>query len=198
MRKVTFGVANSLDNFIARQDHAVDWLLWSNDVTAIMKEFWKTIDTVLMGRKTYEVALKSSTGANPYPGVKSYVFSRTIRESPDQSVEIISEDAAGFVRELKNQDGKGICVMGGGELAKSLFEADVIDEVALNIHPVLLGSGIPLFLPMQRQVDLELAESRTLQKGCVLVLYRVKHRGGGGRRPGRLAPGRRRPRSRQA
>jgi dihydrofolate reductase len=65
--------------------------------------------------------------------------------------------------------------MGGGELAQSLFEADLIDEIGLNIHPVLLGSGIPLFLPMQRQVDLELAECKVFKTGCLFVRYQVKH-----------------------
>jgi dihydrofolate reductase len=162
VRKVTFGVANSLDNFIARQDHGVDWLLWTKEVAAVTTKFWKTIDTVVMGRKTYEVALKSGTSS--YPGVKNLVFSRTLKKSPDKSVEIISEDAARFIRSLKKQKGKGICVMGGGELAQSLFEANLIDEVGLNIHPVLLGSGIPLFLSMKRQLDLELLECRTLEK----------------------------------
>jgi dihydrofolate reductase len=173
MRHVTFGVANSLDNFIARKGHEVDWLLWGEEVAAVTAEFWKTIDTVVMGRKTYEVARKS--GTTSYPGVKNYVFSRTMRESPDEKVEIVSEDAAAFVRKLKKRKGKGICVMGGGELAQSLFEADLIDEVGLNIHPVLLGSGIPLFLPMQRQVDLELVECKPFKNGCVFVRYRVKH-----------------------
>ena len=68
MRKVTFGVANSLDNYIARKDHAVDWLSWGEEVASITAEFWKTIDTVLVGRKTYQVALSSGTTA--YPGVK--------------------------------------------------------------------------------------------------------------------------------
>ncbi|MGH9312984.1 MAG: dihydrofolate reductase family protein [Vicinamibacterales bacterium] len=170
---MTFGVANSLDNFIARRDHAVDWLLWGKEVASITAAYWKTIDTVVMGRKTFEVAVKMGTSA--YPGVKNYVFSRTIRESPDERVEIVSEDAAGFVRKLKRQKGKGICVMGGGELANSLFEAGVIDEIGFNVHPVLLGSGIPLFLPMTRQVNLELLECTPFKNGCVFVRYRVKH-----------------------
>jgi dihydrofolate reductase len=175
MRTVTFGVANSLDNFIARQDHAVDWLHWSDDVNAIMKAFWKTIDTVLMGRKTYEVALRSGSGsASPFGGVKTYVFSRTLKKSRSKGVVIVSQDAVKFVRALKGRRGKGICLMGGGELAKSLFEADQIDEIGLNIHPVLLGSGIPLFLEMKRQVNLDLQECRTLAGGCVFVRYRVK------------------------
>jgi dihydrofolate reductase len=173
MRKVTFGGANSLDNFIARKDDAVDWLLWSKEVNEVMESFWKTIDTVVMGRRTYEVAARMGTGA--YPGVKNYVFSRTIKESPDSAITFVSEDAATFVRRLKNEEGKDICVMGGGVLAKSLFEADLIDEVGVNIHPVLLGSGIPLFYEMSRQIDLELIKNQQLSNGCVVLTYRVKH-----------------------
>lgn len=172
MRKVTFGGANSLDNFIARKDDAVDWLLWTKEVAEIMESFWKTIDTVVMGRRTWEVAARSGTGA--YPGVKNYVFSRTIKKPSSESLTFVSQDAAEFVRRLKNEEGKGICVMGGGILAKSLFEADLIDEVGINIHPVLLGSGIPLFYEMPRQIDLELTECRRLSTGCVALTYQVK------------------------
>ncbi len=180
MRKVTFGGANSLDNYIARADDAVDWLMWSKEAGEVMRDYWKTIDTVLMGRKTYEVALKQSKGrSNPYPGVKSYVFSQTLKKkAPDGAVEIISTDAAEFVRDLKRREGKDICLMGGGLLAKSLFEADLIDEIGFNIHPVLLARGIPLFHEMNHQIELELLECKPFKNGCVLVTYRVKNRGG--------------------
>lgn len=171
MRTVTLGLASSLDNFIARPDHAVDWLVWSDEVSDLTAAFWKGIDTVVMGRKTYEAALRN--GITAYPGVKNYVCSSTIT-APGPEVEIVSEDAAVFLRALKNRPGKGICILGGGELARSLFEADLIDEIGLNIHPVLLGTGIPLFYAMSRQIDLELLESRVLKTGCVYVLYRVK------------------------
>src|SRR5687768_6743977 len=143
MRKVTFGAACSLDLFIARPDHAVDWLQWSDDVADIMQEYWKTIDTIIMGRKTYEAAV--AEGQASYPGVKNYVFSRTLKKPANSEVEIVSEDVVKFVRQLKKRKGKGICCMGGGELARPLLEAGLIDEVGANIHPVLLGSGIPLF-----------------------------------------------------
>ncbi|HEX8267611.1 MAG TPA: dihydrofolate reductase family protein [Pyrinomonadaceae bacterium] len=176
MRKITFGVANSLDNFIARENGAIDWLMWSDEVMEIMSDFWKKIDTILMGRKTYTVGLELGKGKkNPYPNIKTYVFSRTLKADENADVEIVSENAVEFVRKLKSEDGKEICVMGGGEFAKSLFEAELIDEIGFNIHPVLLGSGIPLFLEMKRQIDLELIESRQLKNGCVYVLYRVRH-----------------------
>jgi dihydrofolate reductase len=175
MRTVTFGVANSLDNFIARPDGGVDWLRWSKDAGAIMTDYWKGIDTILMGRKTYEVAkAKYKGGRGGYPDIKTYIFSRTLKGDPGAGAEIIASDAAAFVRKLKRKKGKDICVMGGGELARSLFEAGVIDEIGFNIHPVLLGSGVPLFLPMRRQVNLELLECRPIDGGCVFVRYRVK------------------------
>jgi dihydrofolate reductase len=173
VRKVTFGGANSLDNYLARPDHAVDWLRWGDEAAAVMADFWKTIDTVLMGRKTYEVAAQSGQGGG-YSGMKNYVFSRTLTEVPE-SVTLIGGDVVEFVRGLKQQEGKDICLMGGGELARPLFEAGLIDEIGFNIHPVLLGSGIPLFHPMPRQTNLELLECRPFKNGCVYVLYRVKH-----------------------
>lgn len=175
MRKVIFGGANSLDNFIARKDDAVDWLLWSKEVNQIMKEMWKTIDTVLMGRKTYEFAVRMGSSGG-YSGVKTYVFSRTIKKRSSKKLAFVADDAAAFVRRLKEEEeGKDICVLGGGVLAKSLFEADLIDEIGFNIHPVLLGSGVPLFHEMSRQIDLELKECRQLSQGCVLLTYKVKH-----------------------
>jgi dihydrofolate reductase len=174
MRKVTFGGANSLDNFIARPDHSFDWILFGEEAAALMKDYWKNIDTVLMGRKTYEVAARSGQGGGGYPGVKNYVFSRTLKEVPAGAT-LVREDAAEFVRGLKKKRGKEICLMGGGELARSLFEAGLIDEIGFCVHPLLLGAGVPLFLPMSRQIDLELLECRPFKNGCVSVRYRVKH-----------------------
>ena len=176
MRKVTFGGANSLDNYIARPDHAVDWLLWGKEAAAVMADYWKTIDTILMGRKTYEVAVRSGHWEQrPNPEMETYVFSRTLPEGAGGGAVVVRDDAVEFVRALKERDGKDICLMGGGELARPLFEAGLIDEIGFNIHPVLLGAGVPLFHPMNRQIDLELKECRPFQNGCVYVLYRVKH-----------------------
>lgn len=174
MRKVKFGVANSLDNYIARKDGAVDWILGGDEAVSAMTEFWKNIDAVVIGRKTYEPVLKSGKPFPTYPGVKNYVLSRTLKESFDKNVEIVGEDAAEFVCKLKMEEGKDIFIMGGGLLAKPLFEANLIDEIIVNIHPVLLGSGIPLFHEMKRQIDLELIECKTFTNGCVSVTYRVK------------------------
>src|SRR5207247_9265243 len=75
MRKVTLGLASSLDNYIARKDGGVDWLHWSKEVAEISARFMKTVDTLLIGRKTYEVML--ANGQTSYPGANNYVFPRT-------------------------------------------------------------------------------------------------------------------------
>ena len=174
MRKVTFSIANSLDNYIARKDGATDWILGGKEAASAMTEFWKNIDAVVIGRKTYEPVLKSGTPFPTFPGVKNYVLSHTLKESPDKNVEIIREDAAEFIRRLKTEEGKDIFVMGGGLLAKPLFEANLIDEVGVTIHPVLLGSGIALFHEISHQVDLEVIKSQVFKNGCVSISYRVK------------------------
>lgn len=173
MRQVIFGGANSLDNYLARPDHAVDWLLWSDEVAEVTAEVWSRVDTVLMGRKTWEVAVKMGQSAG-YSRVANYVFSRTLTEDPAPGVTLVREDAVAFVRRLKSQEGKDICLLGGGDFARTLFDADLIDEVGFNVHPVLLGEGIPVFHPMSRQVDLELLACRTFKTGCVLLTYRVR------------------------
>ena len=153
MRKVKFSIANSLDNYIARKDGAIDWILGGDEAASEMAEFWKNIDAVVIGRKTYEPVLKSGSPFPTFPGVKNYVLSRTLKENPDKNVEIIREDAVEFFRKLKTEQGKDIFVMGGGLLVKPLLEANLIDEFGVNIHPILLGSGIPLFHEIGHQID---------------------------------------------
>lgn len=183
MRKVTLGLATSLDNFIARPDGGADWMRWDKEVADISARFLKTVDAILIGRKTYEVMLESD--ATSYPGATNYVFSRSKKrlsglakaatsKKAIKNLEFISGDVAAFVQKLKKQRGKGIVVFGGGELAASLFARDLIDEVVLNVHPVILGSGIPLFPESKRQIDLELLKTNRLKSGCVVLSYRVK------------------------
>lgn len=170
MRKVIFGGANSLDNYIAGKGDAIDWILNSNEVNDIMRDYWKRIDTVILGRRTWEIAMKSSSGGSK--GIKSYVCSRTLKKVPGKKIEL-APDAVSLVQRLKSEEGKDMIVMGGSEIGKSLFEAGLIDEFGVNIHPVLLGSGIPLFAEMDCRVELELLDCRQLKNGCVCLHYRV-------------------------
>jgi dihydrofolate reductase len=189
MRTVTYGAACSLDGFIAGPAGEIDWLHMSKDVQDYMASYWKGVDTIVMGRKTFDFAQAMGGGekakasakrasrkksADPFFGIRSFVFSRTLNPADFPDVEIVASDAGAFVRDLKRQPGRGICVLGGGELGCSLLAAGVVDEVGLNVHPVLLGSGVPLFRDAGRRVALELAESRVMDGGCVLMTYRVK------------------------
>ncbi|HET9450835.1 MAG TPA: dihydrofolate reductase family protein [Aggregicoccus sp.] len=175
MRKVVFGCANSLDNFIAREDGAVDWLRWGPEVAALVSAMWKTVDTVLMGRKTYEEALRLGSDGSPFPVARTCVLSRTWPAGRRGPVEIVNADAVDFVRTLKQEPGGDICLMGGGVLGAAMLDAGLVDELGVNIHPVLLGRGVPLFHPLSRQVELERLDCQALGNGCVYVLYRVKH-----------------------
>lgn len=172
MRKVIYGGACSLDGFLAGPGGAIDWLHFSKDVEAVMRASWANTDTILLGRKTWEAA-QGMGGGPAMPGVRSYVFSRTLTSLPGGG-ELVSSDPGAFVRDLKARPGKDIIVMSGGNLARSLLAAGAIDEIGLNIHPVLLGGGTPAFLDAGVRVGLELTECRQLDGGCVLVTYRVR------------------------
>ena len=179
MRKVTFGGAISLDNFIARSDGSFDWIMHSDESGGLLKDYWQKIDTKIMGRKTYDIAMQyapKGKNAKSYDeGMKTYVFSRTLEPGTRDGFTFLSDNPGEFVHDLKKEKGKEICILGGGELAKTLFEAGVIDEIGFNVHPILLGSGIPLFHEMKHQIDLELIECCPFKNGCFYVLYRVKN-----------------------
>jgi dihydrofolate reductase len=172
MRKVIFGGANTLDNYIAGKNDSIDWIRHDDSVNDIMKDYWSRIDTVIMGRRTWEIAMKGGSGGGS-KGIKTYVCSRTLKKVPGKKVEL-APDAVSLVKRLKSEEGKDMIVMGGSLIGKSLFEAGLVDEFGVNIHPVLLGSGIPLFCEMDRRIDLELLECKQLSSGCVFLNYAVK------------------------
>jgi dihydrofolate reductase len=178
MRKVILGLGISLDQYIARKNGAVDWLSmdWDYDWMA----FFRTIDAVLMGRKTLEKAIEMSTDrkSNPYKGMATYVFSRKLTQSPVEGVELISGHLKDFVENLKAKEGKDIWLSGGGELAKSFLNEDLVDEIHLGITPILLGEGIPLFPDLEREIKLRLISNKTYKhkkeaNGMVELFYEV-------------------------
>jgi dihydrofolate reductase len=178
MRTLTYGGAVSLDGFLAGVDGSIDWLHFSKDVQQVTSDYWKNVDTILMGRKTYAVSVanspkKSKVAKRTQAATRTFVFSRTLKEIDDPGVQLVPSDAAEFVRHLKQEPGKDICLMGGGEFARSLLAAGLVDKVGLNIHPILLGSGIPTFRDFGHRIKLTLAECRTLEGGCILANYNV-------------------------
>jgi dihydrofolate reductase len=181
MRKIILGLGISLDGYIARKNGAVDWLSmdWDYDWTA----FFKTIDAVLMGRKSWDVALAMTApekrNQNPYGAMEAYVFSNTLKTSGVEGVEIVSGDLKEFVSNLKARDGKNIWLSGGGDLAKSFLNENLVDEIHLGITPLLLGSGLPLFLELEKEIPLRLISCKTYPhkkeaNAMVELFYEVK------------------------
>ena len=172
MRKVRFSVAVSLDGFIAGPDGGLDWLIWSDDAARLAGEHWRDFDTVLLGRRTYDFAAASGQTEGDPGGVRSFIFSRRLAISPSPHADLVRDDAVGAVRAAKAGPGKDIILMGGGELASTLIGAGLVDEIGLNLHPVVLGGGTPLFTPEAAGAKLGLVEARPLDRGCVWLVYR--------------------------
>lgn len=177
MRKVILTLAVSLDGFIARENGAVDWLKMEDLTEAAdeMREFFSSIDAILWGRKTFGNGLELGGDLVMYgKKVKHYVFSRAPQTSKRENLRFVSGNIKEFVEDLKHQSGKNMWLMGGGDLAKSFFEENLINEIILGIQPTILGKGIPLFLPREKQIDLELTDVKTRKSGSVQLSYLVK------------------------
>lgn len=176
MRKLKYHVATTVDGFIAREDGSFDFFLPEGPHIADYIETLKSYGTVLMGRRTYEIGLAAGV-TDPYPFLKSYVFSRTMKQSPNDRVVLVTENAAEVVEKLKSEPGatdEDIYFCGGADLAKTLFAAGLIDEVILKVNPVLLGAGIPLVSALPSPLPLELADHKIYTNGVILATYRVK------------------------
>lgn len=191
MRDLTYYVACSVDGFIAHADGSHDGFSQDSEYLAdLFSAFPETVpshlrevmgiheenkwlDTVLMGRKTYEIGLKDGV-TSPYSHMQQYLFSRTIQNSPDQSIQLVSEKAVELVEQLKNQTGKDIWLCGGANLAATLFENGLIDQLILKINPFLMGSGIPLFSGVIQQAALDLTYSKIYKNGVVMLYYNIK------------------------
>lgn len=167
MRRIKLYTATSLDGFIARPDGGIDWLAQEGDYG--YAQFYDSIDTIVMGRKTYETAL--SFGAYPYPDRAGFVFSRERAGTIDENVTFVAEEVEEFVRNLRLRPGRDVWLVGGGELARAFFDRNLIDELQLFVHPILLGSGVPLFLPRRGDLRWRLLRSRPYPSGLVELHY---------------------------
>lgn len=169
MRRVVLGLGISLDGYIARLDGSVDFLFMPKNYS--MGPFFKTIDTAIMGRKTYDVVVRMSGGAYSNPGITSYVFSHTLAPGKRDGVIFVNESPKSFVASLRKSKGKNIWHMGGGELARAFLAGDVIDELYLGVVPILLGEGLPLFPSGFPQLKFRLLENKSFSQGLITLKY---------------------------
>jgi dihydrofolate reductase len=169
MRNVVLGLGISLDGYIARPDGSVDFLFMPKDYS--MGPFFKTIDSALMGRKTYEVGLRMSAGKMNTYGLATYVFSRSLPAGERDGITFTSDSPKKIVESLRKCKGKNIWLMGGGELARDFLKDDLVDELYLGVVPVLIGEGLPLFPHGFPQREFKLLENKTYSRGLISLKY---------------------------
>lgn len=155
-RKVMLYIATSLDGYIATKSDTLDWLdkvegEGDNGYSA----FYEMVDTILMGKRTYDWIMKNVTGDFPYKDKQSYVFSRSAHEE-NKDVLFVQDEILDFINKLKKQDGKNIWLVGGGELLHSFIKEKIVDEFILTVAPILIGNGIPLFKEADLHLELSL------------------------------------------
>ena len=178
-RKIIVYIATSADGYIARPDGDVEWLNRRTPTADQgMRAFYRTIDTILWGRKTYDWLLKyfrthRVKGEMFDRKVANYVFSRKPPKKVAPGVEFVSKPVKGFARRLRKMPGKHIWMMGGGELIASFLDAGEIDEFDIHVIPTLIGEGIPLIAPRHRDVALHLLSVRKYSDGSVRLRYDV-------------------------
>ncbi len=141
-----------------------------------MAAFFRTIDTILWGRRTYDESLDRGGPGLFGLKIKNYVFTHRLPEIPVPGVDFVKEPAADFARRLRAAPGKDIWIMGGGGLIASFLDAGEIDEFIIHVVPTIIGEGIPLIAPARRTVPLKLLSSRRFPDGVVRLHYSLAAR----------------------
>ena len=180
MRKLIAGFANSIDVLIEGPNGEYDWIILDNEQFSELAKFWKKIDAMFYGRKTYEASMAKQPSSktkkkseNPFAHMKHYVFSNTLTEVQD-GFTLVRGDIKTEVEKIKSQEGMDIAVFGGGELVSSLINLDLIDELQLVFMPVLLGKGKPFFRDIKERKNFKLKEVKSYQTGILSVTYELE------------------------
>jgi len=172
-RKIILGFGVSIDGYIARRNGANDFLTLDQEGDALMAEFFAKIDTTVMGRKTATgwVKMRKSGEMPDTPGMANYVISRRWKPGKREGFEVVNGSLTTFVKKLKRRSGKDIYLGGGGELARSFLQEDLVDELYIGVGPLLLGDGIPGFPGKFPQRDFKLTECKSYSNGSVGLRY---------------------------
>ena len=163
----------SLDGYIARRNGDLDFLVIDKEGEAVMADFFSKIDTTIMGRKTAAgwVKMRASGEIPDPPGMANYVVSRRWKPGKRDGFEVVSGSLKALVGKLKRRPGKDIYLGGGGELARSFLQEDLVDELFIGLSPTLLGDGIPGFPGKFPQRDFKLTECKPYSDGSVGLRY---------------------------
>ena len=177
MRKIILALGISIDGYIARRDGTFDFLFMPRDFMQEFAAFQSSIDTCIMGRKTYDVA-KAMGGVSADSKIRHYVLSRTQPPGERDGVIFAKTTPQKLVDEIRRGKGKDIWLMGGGEIARDFLKADLVDELHLGVVPVLLGEGLPLFPSGFPQRNFALMENESYSRGLISLKYkRVRSKG---------------------
>ncbi len=179
-RRIIVYIATSADGYIARPDGDVEWLNRrprSGDHG--MRDFYKGIDTILLGRKTYDWSVayqkKMRSQRNVFDEkVANYVFSHRPPTKAAPGIQFVSEPVKAFAERVRAKPGKNIWMMGGGELIASFLDAGEIDEFDIHVIPVFIGEGIPLIAPRYRDIPLRLLSTGGYPDGSVRLRYEIE------------------------
>ncbi len=166
MRKVILSLAVSLDGYIEGPNGEYDWCFTDQDYG--FPDFMKQVDTVFMGRKSYEM-MQGMEEESGLPAMKEYIFSQTL--TAVKKGMLVGEDLRTAVNGIKAEKGKDIWLFGGAGLTTSMLAENLVDEIHLAIHPILLGAGKPLFQGIKDRIGLKLLDVRSYSTGLVMVKY---------------------------
>jgi dihydrofolate reductase len=167
MRKIILNVAVSLDGYIEGPNGEYDWCFADQDYG--MAEFFNATDAIFMGRKSFELI-----GSDPsaFAGKQLYVFSDTLTKVQNDTIEVVPRaDYLQKVEEIKNGPGNNIWLFGGASLVSTFTSNDLINEILLSVHPVILGGGKPLFEHIQNRIDLMLVNHEVYSSGLIQLTY---------------------------
>jgi len=172
-RNLVLFISTSLDGYIATKDESLDWLFQVEGAGDNgYSEFYETVDTILFGKRTYDWVMKQGIEKLPYNNKECYVFTRSPIEDKED-VKFVNENVVSFTNKLKNQEGRNIWIVGGGELLHSFIHEKLVDEFIIKVAPTLLGGGIPLFREADYHLDLTLKGVRNFNQ-FVELHYEVK------------------------
>jgi dihydrofolate reductase len=172
VRRIRYVVATSLDGYIAGPKGEADWIIMDPEID--FRALYAQFDTALIGRRTFEGMARGKKKPGAMPGMKTFVFSRTLRQRDYPKVTIVAEKVEETATGLRAEAGKDIWLFGGGLLFRSLLDAGLVDTVEVAVIPVLLGGGIALLPTPAGQAKLELTGHKVYQTGIVMLEYKVK------------------------